>query len=86
MVLTGCLTEDGLVNLAPQPYVERFNSAIEDLYQEELNSLGKMKLIGKREVKRMNSSSANSARLVKDQTNYAYLSTQDAERIGISRA
>ena len=78
------LTEDGLVDLAPQPYVDRFNSAIEDLYQEELNSLGKMKLIGKREVKRMNSSSANSPRLVKDGTNYAYLSPQDADRIGIN--
>jgi formate dehydrogenase len=64
--------------------VDRFNSAIEDLYQEELNSLGKMKLIGKREVKRMNSSSANSPRLVKDSTNYAYLSPQDADRIGIN--
>lgn len=78
------LTEDGLVDLAPEPYVDRFNSAIEDLYQDELNNLGKMKLIGMREVKRMCSSSANSPRLVKDSTNYAHLSTQDANRIGVN--
>ena len=42
-----------------------------------------MKLIGKREVKRMNSSCANSDRLVRETTNYAYLNPQDAERIGV---
>lgn len=75
------LTSDGLVDLAPSAYVERFNASIDNLYEEELNNLGKIKLIGKREVKRMNSSSANSERLVKEATNYAYVSLQDAARL-----
>lgn len=78
------LTPDGLVDLAPPPYVERFNDSIEAMYQEELNNLGRIKLIGKREVKRMNSSSANSERLVKEVTNYAYMNVEDAARLGIT--
>lgn len=77
------LTRDGLVDLAPMPYVERYNCAVEDMYQEELGNLEKMKLIGKREVKRMNSASSNSSRLVKDVTNYAYISPPDADRFGV---
>jgi formate dehydrogenase len=42
-----------------------------------------MKLIGKREIHRMNSSSSNSETLVHDKTNYAYLSPADAARIGV---
>jgi formate dehydrogenase len=78
------LTPDGLVDLAPPAYGERFNDAIEAMYQEELNNLGRIKLIGKREVKRMNSSSANSVRLVKEVTNYAYMNVEDAARLGIT--
>ncbi|MGI9327976.1 MAG: molybdopterin-containing oxidoreductase family protein [Pseudomonadales bacterium] len=77
------LTDDGRVDLAPAPFVETFDNKVETLYQEELNILGKMKLIGKREVRRMNSSSANSQRLVKDKTNYAYISPEDAARIDV---
>ncbi|MFK8020499.1 MAG: molybdopterin-dependent oxidoreductase [Pseudomonadales bacterium] len=80
------LTPDGLVDLAPGPYVERFNSAIDTMFDEELKNLGKMKLIGKREIKRMNSASANSARLVKETTNYAYVSPEDAKRFDISES
>ncbi len=72
------LTPDGLVDLAPAPYVETFRDRVETLYEEELRNLDKIKLIGKREIKRMNTSSANSPRLVKDKTNYAYLSGKDA--------
>ena len=78
------LTSDGLVDLAPPDFVARADECLEPMFQEEKQSAGRMKLIGKREIKRMNSSSANSARLVKEQTNYAYLSPQDAERIGVT--
>jgi anaerobic selenocysteine-containing dehydrogenase len=80
------LTEDGLVDLAPAEYVASFRDRAEVLYQQELRDLGRMKLIGKREIKRMNTSSANSPRLVKEVTNYAYLSPRDAERFGLSES
>ena len=78
------LTDDGRVDLAPGEYVGVFNSEVEQRFREELNNLGRMKLIGKREIKRMNSSSANSPRLVKDTTNYAWLNPEDADRIGLA--
>ncbi len=78
------LTEDGLVDLAPADFVARADECLESAFAEEKETLGQMKLIGKREIKRMNSSSANSARLVKESTNYAYISPVDAERIGVS--
>lgn len=77
------LTPDNLVDLAPQAYVDRFNDDIERMHKEEIANLGRMKLIGKREIKRMNTSSANSQRLVKDSTNYAYISPQDAEQFRV---
>lgn len=77
------LTDDGLVDLAPSAYVERFEQSVEVMFIEELANLGRMKLIGKREIKRMNTSSSNSPRLVKEQTNYAYISPKDAQRIGV---
>jgi anaerobic selenocysteine-containing dehydrogenase len=77
------LTDDGLVDLAPAPFVEQFEKSVETMYRQELANLGRMKLIGKREIKRMNTSSSNSVRLVKEETNYAYISPVDAERIGV---
>lgn len=77
------LTDDALVDLGPPDFVSTFNKQVEILFNDELNNLGKMKLIGKREVKRMNSSSANSPRLVKETTNYAYISPADAEKLGV---
>lgn len=78
------LTEDGLVDLGPPDFVAAFNERVEPLFDDEVANLGRMKLIGKREIKRMNSSSANSPRLVKDKTNYAYLSPVDASRLGVA--
>ncbi len=78
------LTEDGLVDLAPPPYVEAFDAKIEALFAEELQNVDQLKLIGKREIKRMNSSSSNSPRLVKETSNYAYLSPEDAARAGVT--
>ena len=77
------LTDDGLVDLAPPDFVATFARTIERYYQQELDNKDRMKLIGKREVKRMNSSCANSDRLVRETTNYAYLNPQDAQRIGV---
>lgn len=77
------LTSDGLVDLAPTPYVERFNSAVETMYAQELQNLGRIKLIGKREIRRMNSSSANSPRLVKTATNYVYINPEDAAQANL---
>ena len=77
------LTDDGLVDLAPAPYVETFRERIEALYADELAHRDDFKLIGKREIKRMNTASANVPRLVRDATNYAYLNPADAAELGV---
>lgn len=78
------LTDDGRVDLAPADFVAAFAGNVERFYQQELANKHRMKLIGKREVKRMNTSCANSDRLVRETTNYAYISPQDAQRIGVA--
>jgi len=77
------LTRDGRVALAPRAIVERFEQTAEPLYADELANADRVKLIGKRELKRLNTSSANSEALVDETTNYAYLSPDDASRIGV---
>lgn len=77
------LTPDARINLAPPSYVEAFAARVEDLYREELATRDRIKLIGKREMRRMNSCSSNSEALVREKTNYAYLSPGDAARIGV---
>jgi formate dehydrogenase len=78
------LTPDGRVDLAPTAYVATFEERVEALYRDELEGRDRLKLIGIRQLKRMNTSSANSPELVKESTNYAYLSPVDAERIGVA--
>jgi len=78
------LTEDGKVDLAPAPYVETFDARVEALFEEEKKNADRMKLIGIRQLRRMNTSSANVPELVREKTNYAYLSVEDAERIGVT--
>ncbi|MFK8049421.1 MAG: molybdopterin-dependent oxidoreductase [Halioglobus sp.] len=78
------LTDDALVDIGPPDFVATFKERAEPLFEDELANLDKMKLIGKREVKRMNTSSSNSPRLVKDKTNYAYISPVDAQRLGLN--
>ncbi len=75
------LTDDGKVNLAPAAYVATFRERAEALYQEELAQRDHFKLIGKREIKRMNSASANVPRLVKDASNFAWIHPQDADAL-----
>lgn len=77
------LTSDGRVDLAPAAIVERFRATAEELYAEELAHPDRMKLVGKREMRRMNTSSSNSPALVGEATNYAYLSREDASRLGV---
>ncbi len=77
------LRADGRVDLAPAAYVKEFEQSAERLYRDELANADRLKLIGKREVRRLNTFSCNSESLVKEETNYAYLSLEDAERIGV---
>ena len=78
------LTDDGLIDLAPEPYCLIFEEKLEELFKEEKENADRIKLVGIRQMKRMNTSSANSPELVKDTTNYAYLSIEDADRIGVA--
>jgi anaerobic selenocysteine-containing dehydrogenase len=78
------LTEDGKIDLAPAPYVSTFETTVEALFEEEKKNAERMKLIGIRQMKRMNTSSANSPELVRETTNFAYLSVEDADRIGVA--
>ncbi|MEE3327508.1 MAG: molybdopterin-dependent oxidoreductase, partial [Myxococcota bacterium] len=77
------LTSDGKVDLAPESYVEAFEAKAEELFEEEKRNADRLKLIGIRQLKRMNTSSSNSPDLVSETTNFAYLSLEDAERIGV---
>ena len=77
------LTDDGRVDLAPGAFVEAFARRAEAAFRRELADRGRMKLIGKREMNRLNTSSANSPGLVTATTNYAYLHPSDAGRIGV---
>lgn len=77
------LTEDGKIDLAPVAYVETFRREAERLYAEELAHRDSFKLIGKREIKRLNTASANVPRLVKDVTNYAYINPADAAELDL---
>ncbi len=78
------LTADGLVDLAPAAIAERFDAVADSLYDDELRIADRMKLIGKREMRRLNTSSSNSSALVRETTNYAYLCAADAARIGVA--
>ena len=71
------------VDIAPSPVVVAFEESAERFYAEELENRERIKLIGIRQIKRMNTASSNSAALVSEKTNYAYLSPEDATRIGV---
>ncbi len=78
------ITDDGLVDLAPAAYLEGLQQKLETLHAEELAQRDAFKLIGKREIKRINTASANVPRLVKDATNYAYINPADAAELGVA--
>ena len=77
------LTADGKIDLAPESYTLAFKEATESLFEDEKKNSDRIKLIGIRQIRRMNTSSSNSPDLVKDSTNYAYLSEEDAARLGL---
>lgn len=78
------LTPHKKVDLAPAPIVDAFEASAESYYAEELAARERIKLIGIRQIKRMNTASSNSPALVRETTNYAYLCPEDAAKIGIS--
>jgi anaerobic selenocysteine-containing dehydrogenase len=77
------LTKDGKVDLAPADIVTTFAKTADALYEGELANADRIKLIGKRETRRLNTSSANCEELVKESTNYIYMSPEDAARVGV---
>lgn len=78
------LTKDGKVELAPEEIVGTFEAVAGRLYEDELTNADRFKLIGKREMRRINTSSCNSDRLVSEATNYAYLCPEDAAALGVA--
>jgi anaerobic selenocysteine-containing dehydrogenase len=77
------LTKDGKVDLAPAEILRRFEVVAERLYSDELANAERFKLIGKRELSRINASSCNSESLVRKTTNYVYMHPEDASHIGV---
>ncbi len=77
------LTDDGKVNLAPAAYLRNLAQRMDDLYRDERDNRHRFKLIGKREIKRMNTASANVPRLVKAPSNFAYLHPDDAAALKV---
>jgi anaerobic selenocysteine-containing dehydrogenase len=77
------LTPDGRVNLAPDAYVQAFRETVARDFDEELANRDRFKLIGKREIRRVNTSSANVPRLVKARSNLCYMHPGDAGQVGI---
>ncbi len=77
-------TADGLVNLAPEKLVEQ-TKLLELLYQKELDTQSRFKLITKRAVTTHNSWTHNFEEFVANEryTNYLYMHTQDMERLGL---
>jgi anaerobic selenocysteine-containing dehydrogenase len=72
------------IDLAPPAILARFAETADPLYADELANADRIKLIGKREMRRINTSSANAPALVREATNYAYVSPADAARIGVA--
>jgi anaerobic selenocysteine-containing dehydrogenase len=72
------------IDLAPPAILARFAATAEALYADELANADRIKLIGKRELRRINTSSANAPELVRETTNYAYVSPADAARAGVA--
>ncbi len=78
------LTRDRKVNLAPVAYLDAFRAKVPDCFREELANRDLFKLIGKREIRRVNTSSANVPRLVKERSNFCYIHPRDASEVGVA--
>lgn len=77
------LTDDGLVNLAPDAICAAFEDKMDADYLYDLNNRDRFKLFGKREIKTINSWMGNSERLVKTESNHAWLHPRDGEQLGV---
>lgn len=77
-------TADGLINLAPEILVEQ-TGKLESDFQAELANKNQLKLISKRAVTTHNSWTHNFEDFVKgtQHTNYLYMHSKDAERLGL---
>jgi len=78
------LTDDGRVDLAPGPLVAEFVARAEAAYQAEWRDRDRIKLIGKREMNRINTTSSNAPGLVKALSNVASVHPDDAARYGLT--
>ncbi|MBW2418005.1 MAG: molybdopterin-dependent oxidoreductase [Deltaproteobacteria bacterium] len=78
-------TEDGLVDLAPATLVDQVGR-LEAVFEKELASQDRFRLITKRHVKTHNSWTHNDPEFVSGSrhTNYLYMHPSDAERVGIA--
>ncbi|MDH3655897.1 MAG: molybdopterin-dependent oxidoreductase [Myxococcales bacterium] len=78
------VTDDGLVDLAPEEFVAAA-SELETAFEAERAQRGKLKLISKRETHSHNSWMHNFPRFVegKRSTNYLYMNPEDGGRVGV---
>jgi anaerobic selenocysteine-containing dehydrogenase len=78
------VTNDGLVDLAPEEFVAAA-SELETAFEAERAQRGKLKLISKRETHSHNSWMHNFPRFVegKRSTNYLYMNPEDGGRVGV---
>ena len=81
---TRVVTDDGLVNLAPEEFVAAA-AGLEAAFARERAQRGKLKLISKREQHSHNSWMHNIPRFVegKRSTNYLYMNPEDGGRVGV---
>jgi len=79
------VTEDGLVDLAPDEFVAAARE-LETAFEAERAQRGKLKLISKRETHSHNSWMHNFPRFVegKRSTNYLYMNPEDGVRVGVA--
>jgi anaerobic selenocysteine-containing dehydrogenase len=78
------VTDDGLVDLAPEELVDAARK-LEPVFQQERAQRDKLKLISKREQHSHNSWLHNHPRFVegKRSTNYLYMNPKDGEKAGV---
>lgn len=70
------VTDDGLVDLAPETLVAELAS-MDSLFEAELASAGELRLITKRQIKTHNSWTHNHPAFSKQQTNHLYMHSED---------
>jgi anaerobic selenocysteine-containing dehydrogenase len=77
------LTDDGLIDLAPEPML-RACADLEEAFEREKRDRKRLKLITKRAVTTHNSWTHNHERFTEDGTNHLYMHPDDAARSGVA--